>query len=43
MDRSATSAEDHGWWIAAIFVSAGIVLAILLVLYVLLWNGGAHT
>ncbi len=39
----ATSAEDRGWWIAVIFVGSALALAILFTLYVLLWDGGAHT
>jgi hypothetical protein len=40
---NATSAGDRGWWIAAIFVGGVLVLAILFAVYVLLWDGGAHT
>jgi hypothetical protein len=39
----ATTPEGRGWWIAAVFVGFAILAAILLVLYVLLWDGGAHT
>jgi hypothetical protein len=45
MDRSegTASSEDRGFWIATIFVGFVFVAAILLTLYVLLWDGGAHT
>jgi hypothetical protein len=45
MDRNeeAAAREGHGWWIAATFFSLVLVAAILFVMYVLLWDGGAHT
>jgi hypothetical protein len=39
----SSSSEGRGWWIAVIFVGGSLALAILLALYVLLWDGGAHT
>jgi hypothetical protein len=42
-DEGTASPEDRGWWIAAIFVILTLVVAMLFVVYVLLWNGGAHT
>jgi hypothetical protein len=44
-DRNEGSAaqENTGSWNAAIFVGLLLVAAALFALYVLLWNGGAHT
>jgi hypothetical protein len=42
-DESTATPASHGWWIAATFVGVTLVFAILFVLYVLLWDGGAHT
>ena len=35
--------EDNAWWIAAIFVALVFVVGALLAVYVLAWDGGAHT
>ena len=35
--------EDRAWQIAAAFVVTVLLLGALLALYVLLWDGGAHT
>ena len=45
LDLSQGSAppNDHAWRIAAIFVAGVLVFGALLALYVLLWDGGAHT
>ena len=45
LDRSEGTAppEDNAWWIAAIFVALVLVVGFLLALYVLAWDGGAHT
>jgi len=37
------SSSDTAFWIAVIFVGAGIVFALLFTIYVLAWDGGAHT
>jgi len=38
-----TSRDDEGSWFAALFFGVTIAAAILFTLYVLLWDGGAHT
>jgi len=35
--------DDEGSWFAALFFGVTIAAAILFTLYVLLWDGGAHT
>jgi len=35
--------EDGGWKIAVMFVGFALVVAILFTVYVLAWDGGAHT
>ncbi|HEU5307980.1 MAG TPA: hypothetical protein VFW97_11675 [Acidimicrobiia bacterium] len=42
-DEVPASPDGRGWLIGAAFFGFTLVLAGLLVLYVLLWNGGAHT
>jgi hypothetical protein len=37
------SRDDDGSWFAAVFFGVTIAAAILFTLYVLLWDGGAHT
>ncbi len=37
------SPDDSGSWFAAIFFALAVAAAILFTLYVLLWDGGAHT
>jgi hypothetical protein len=39
----ATASPDDRWWIAAVFVAFLLVAAILFTVYVLAWDGGAHT
>lgn len=41
--ESAAPPDDRGWLIALLFVGAALVLAILFAVYVLAWEGGAHT
>ena len=43
LHESAAPPDDHAWWIALIFVGSAVVLAILFTVYVLVWDGGAHT
>ena len=45
LDRSEEPCrqQDHAWWIAAIFVAFVLVVGLLLAVYVLAWDGGAHT
>jgi hypothetical protein len=45
LDRSEGTAppQDHAWRIAAVFVAFVLVVGFLLALYVLAWDGGAHT
>ena len=45
LDRSEGTAppDDHAWLIAAIFVAFVLVVGLLLAVYVLAWDGGAHT
>jgi hypothetical protein len=45
LDRSEGTAppDDRAWWIAAIFVALVLVAGFLLAVYVLAWDGGAHT
>ncbi len=45
LDRSEGIAppEDRAWWIAAAFVALILFLGLLLAVYVLAWDGGAHT
>jgi len=38
-----TSRDNGGSWFAAIFFGLIVAAAILFTLYVLLWDGGAHT
>jgi hypothetical protein len=35
--------DDRAWKIAVAFVALGLVVGILLAVYVLAWDGGAHT
>ena len=45
LDRSEGTEppEDRAWWIAAAFVAFVLVVGLLLAVYVLAWDGGAHT
>lgn len=43
LDEGQAPSEDTGSWNAAIFVGLLLVAAIFFTLYVLLWDGGAHT
>jgi hypothetical protein len=38
-----TPGADKAFWIAVAFVGTTLVLALLFVIYVLAWDGGAHT
>lgn len=42
-NEGSASGEATGSWFPAIFFGLVIVLAVLFTLYVLLWDGGAHT
>lgn len=37
------TAEGRGFMIAVIFVGFALAMAVLFAVYVLAWNGGAHT
>jgi hypothetical protein len=45
LDRSEGTAppNDRAWLIAAAFVALVLVVGFLLAVYVLAWDGGAHT
>jgi hypothetical protein len=43
VDETKAAPASRDWLIAATFVAIGLVAAILFTLYVLLWDGGAHT
>ena len=43
LHEGAAPPDDRGWWIALMFVGFALVLAILFAVYVLAWDGGAHT
>jgi hypothetical protein len=42
-DQGPASGEDSGFRIAAIYFGLLILAGLLFALYVLLWDGGAHT
>jgi hypothetical protein len=43
LSHGAAPAEDRAWQIVAAFVVMVLLLGALLALYVLAWDGGAHT
>jgi hypothetical protein len=43
LSRGPAPTEDRAWQIAAAFVVTVLLLGALLALYVLAWDGGAHT
>jgi hypothetical protein len=42
-NKGPASGDDGGSWFAAIFFGLLVAAAVLFTLYVLLWDGGAHT
>jgi hypothetical protein len=42
-NEGPASQDNGGSWLAAIFFGLTVAAAILFTLYVLLWDGGAHT
>ena len=43
LHEGAPPADDRGWLIAAGFVAFVLLVAVMLAVYVLVWDGGAHT
>jgi hypothetical protein len=43
LSEGSASSEDRAWRIAALFVAFVLVVGFLLAVYVLAWDGGAHT
>jgi len=43
LTQEAGSREDSGSWNGVIFLALVLLLAILFTVYVLAWDGGAHT
>ncbi len=43
LDHGTTSSDDPGSWTAAIFIGLVLLAAVLFTVYVLVWDGGAHT
>ena len=43
LTQEAGSRDDTGSWTGVIFLAFVLVLAILFTVYVLAWDGGAHT
>ena len=43
LDDGTTGPDPNAWLIVLAFVGLAVLLAILLAIYVLAWDGGAHT
>ncbi len=43
LDESGAPPHDRAWLIALVFVGTAFLLAVLFTIYVLAWDGGAHT